>query len=289
MIVSKSANFYFFIQNLSEWHFSNRKDYNVLWREELGQFSPEEEVAIKRLKDVHLRYPFGKLYLGRYFFLDENPWVALEQEISQEDFNELRNIFSLLENKFNLFWEKELPLLLEWYKELTSKINDASLTEPLVNLLKIIFSTPPSESDIRISLLPSSPIHTGGGANIDKKNISLEISRYPLEEANHAMSLIWHETIHLCFQKQYFLPLVEAQFPNDRQKSDLVNEVAIRSLFPRGILGIRLFKNKPGNRLMNMTDPQQTTEILNLTKEYIDNKKIFDSEYIKRMTEILKI
>ena len=288
IIVNKLAVFYFFVQNLSEWHFSNRKDYNILWRGELGQFSSEEERAIKQLGEIHLQYPFGKPYLGRYFFLEENPWNALEQKISRGNFIILKDIFFLLEDKFNLFWEKETPLLLEWQRELNSKINNPSSIEPVVELLKIIFNTLPSESDIRISLLPSSPIHTGGGANIDSRNISLEISRYPLQEVNHAMSLVWHESIHLCFQKQHFFPLVLKEFPNDQQKVDLINEIAIRSLFPRGILGIQLFKNKSRYKLMNETDPQQTIEILNLAKEYVDNKKSFNKEYIKKIIEILK-
>lgn len=285
--INKLAVFYFFVQNLSEWHFSNRKDYNILWRGELGQFSSEEEGVIKQLGKIHLRYPFGKQYLGRYFFLEENPWGILEQKISLEDFIILKDIFSILENKFNIFWKREEPLLLAWQIELSSKINIPPLIAQVVELLKVIFNTSPSEVDIRVNLLPSSPTHTGGGTNIDSKNISLEISRYPLQQINHAMSLVWHESIHLCFQKQYFLPLISEEFPDDQQKVDLISEIAIRSLFPRGILGIRLFKNKPRPKLMNETSPQQTIEFLNLAKEYIDNKKSFDKEYVQKMSRIL--
>lgn len=289
IIINKSANFYFFIQNLSEWHFSNRKDYNVLWRNELGQFSPREEDALKQFKEIHLRYPFEKLYIGRYFFLEENIWPVLEQKLSKEDFIAIKNIFFLLQNKFNLLWNKELPLLLQWQKELNDKVNNPLLTESIVNSLEVAFNTPPSESEVKINLLPSSVEHTGGGANIDNKNISLEISRYPVEGVNHAIGIIWHETIHRCFQKQYFFPLVLKKFSNNRQKADLVNEVTVGALFPRGILGIRLLKNKPPYTLINQINSKQTVQILDLMKEYVDNKKYLDEKYIESIVEILRI
>ncbi|MEX0918753.1 MAG: hypothetical protein WDZ85_02180 [Candidatus Paceibacterota bacterium] len=289
IIVNKQANFYFFAQNLSEWHFSNRKDYNTLWRKELGKFSDDEELAIKHLKKIHLRYSFGKSYLGRHFFLEENPWFFLKTRMAQEDFITLKNIFSLLEDKFNLFWSKEAPLLLAWQKELANKADDHLMIENIIELLKIIFNTNPSTSEVAINLLPSSPVHTGGGANIDSKNITLEISRYPKQGTNHAMSLIWHEIIHLCFQEQYFSALVSEKLPNDRQKADLINEIAIRSLFPRGILGIRLFKEESRRKLIEETNPEQTVKIIDLAKEYVDDKKSFDNTYIEKILEILKI
>jgi len=289
LIINKSANFYFFIQNLSEWHFSNRKDYNVLWRKELGRFSPQEEDALKQLKEIHLKYPFGKLYLGHQFFIEKSPWAVLEQKLPQEDFINLKNIFSLLEKKFTLLWDKESPFLMQWRKELNDKINNPPFIESTVGLLKAIFNTLPSEREIMVYLLFSSPEHTGGGANIGGKNISLEISRYPIQDINKAIGIIWHETIHLCFQNQNFFPFVLKQLSNDRQKADLINEITIGSLFPRGILGIRLLKNKPPQKLIEGVNSEQTIKILNLVKEYIDNKKSLDERYIRILIEILGI
>jgi len=45
--ISKWANFYFFTQNLSEWHFSCRKEYNKNWRDVLSTFTPEQEKPSK--------------------------------------------------------------------------------------------------------------------------------------------------------------------------------------------------------------------------------------------------
>ena len=201
VIVNKWAVFYFFVQNLAEWHFSNRKDYNVLWRQEVGTFSAEEEVAIHKLKEIHQKYSFGKAYLGLDFFLEKDPWATLKQRMSVEDSEMLQEVFSSLENKFNVFWEKESPLLTEWQKKLNNELNNPSSADRVLEILKVLFNTSPTESGIAILLLPSSPKHTGGGANIGNKNITLEISRYPLEEECHEICLIWNEVIHLSYQK----------------------------------------------------------------------------------------
>jgi hypothetical protein len=40
---------------------------------------------------------------------------------------------------------------------------------------------------------------------------------------------------------------------------------------------------------MKNIDEKQTMKILNLTKEYIDNNRSFDLNYIKKIARILKI
>ena len=59
-------------------------------------------------------------------------------------------------------------------------------------------------------------------------------------------------------------------------------------MFPKGILGIRLLKNKPANKLMANISPEQTVEIINLTKKYVNDKKPLDDKYINTIAEILK-
>jgi hypothetical protein len=288
--VDKLSVFYFFIQNLAEWHFSNQRDYNTLWRKELGQFSPDEESAIKRFKEIHLRYSFGKLYLGKYFFLETDPWTILRQNLPKEDFAKLENIFSLLAGKFDLFWSKEIVYLNRWQKELDRNLNGFQLTKSIIDILKIIFNTSvENDAEVKIHLLSSSTNHTGGGASIGSHNITVEASRYSLKNVNHVIGIIWHETIHACFQNQYFFPLILERFSRDQKKIDLINEITIGSLFPRGILGMRLLKNRPVQTLLDGVTAEQTIKLLNLTKEYVNNPKPFDETYIQSVAEILKI
>lgn len=240
IVINKLASFYFFIQNLSEWHFSNRKNYNVLWRKELGQFSKEEEDALKKFKEIHLRYSFGKLYLGRQFFLEENPWIILKQKLSREDFVDLKNIFALLEKKYDGFYNKEFVLLEQWQTALQKELSNRSLIAEINTTLSRLYDTPPLLEDITVYLLPSSENYSGGtGGVIDNKSISLEISCHSLKEVNYAVGIIFHEIIHLYFEKQTFLRRVNEKYPNDPSAVNLFQEAVNSSLFPNGVLGVK--------------------------------------------------
>ena len=61
-IISKWGNFAFFVQNLSNWHFSCRQNYNLLWEKELGKLSPEEKRALETFKKVRSRFPSVKTF-----------------------------------------------------------------------------------------------------------------------------------------------------------------------------------------------------------------------------------
>lgn len=287
IIINKSAVFYFFIQNLSEWHFSNRKNYNVLWRKELAQFSIKEEDALRQLKEIHQKYPFGKLYLGRQFFLEENPWIILEKKLSSEDFINLKNIFSLLEEKFNKFYKKEIVLLKQWQTALQKELNNEDLTTSINMILGRLYDAPLFLKNINVYLLPSSENHSGGtGGIIDNKSINIEISRLPLKMAKHAAGIIFHEIIHLYFEKQSFLSKVSKRYPNDPDAANLIKEATASSLFPNGALGINFLNIKNG--LLNTKIPQEYTEkLLLLSNKYIKEDKPFDDEYIKTIYDLL--
>jgi len=78
-IISKWGNFYFFVQNLSEWHFSCRKNYNVLWQKELGILSPKEKKALKVFKKIRSNFPSGKTFFEQAFFTKKNPWNDIKK------------------------------------------------------------------------------------------------------------------------------------------------------------------------------------------------------------------
>jgi len=283
IIIDKWANFYFFVQNLSEWHFSNRKDYNILWRRELGPFSLEEESALSKFKEIHLRYPFGKPYLGRQFFLEENPWTVLKQKLLFEDFIGLKNIFSLLEKKFDTFYNKELALLEKWQNALQKELDNKNLITAINITLGKLYDVAPLSKDITIYLLPSSEVYSGGtGGIINDVSINLEISRFSSKKINHAIGIVWHEITHLYFERRSFLARVSKKYPNDADAVNLIKEAVNSSLFPNGALGIKFLNIKKG--LLNSKIPQRYTgKILALTNKYIEKDKSFDNKYIETM------
>ena len=288
IIISRWANFYFFVQNLSEWHFSNRKKYNILWRKELGVFSVEEEDILKQFREIRLKYPQSRSCFESAFFLSEDPFSKLSDILPTTQYQITKNTFLLLENKFNSLYAKDLPLLHSWQKALAEIANDEQFINTALTSLNSLFKTSIREKDIDIYLLFSTTEHTGGGANINNYSISVESSRYPLEKLNHVIGIIWHETIHLVFQNQYFYPLLMEYFSEDRQSADFINEVTIGALFPKGMMGIRLLKNKPTARLSPEFNIEQTTQTLNLIKEYLDQNKRLDEDYLKRLELIIK-
>lgn len=284
--VNKWAVFYFFVQNLSGWHFSNRKNYNILWRKELGWFSIEEEEALKQFKEIHIKYPFGKFYLGRQFFIGQDPWIALEKTISREDCDSLKNIFSLLDGKLQKLYKKESSLLISWQKIIHSKLSDKNSTKQINTTLSKLFNADPITKDIDIYLLPSSENMTGGsGGTVNNRSINLEISRYQQNSVNHAIGIIWHEVIHLYYERKYLLPLLSKMYSND-DSVKLVRETINSSLFPNGVLGIKFFKNKSVT-LNNKIPSEYTTKLLELTSLFVNKEKAFDEKYIKKLFSLV--
>lgn len=282
--VSKWANFYFFVQNLSEWHFSNRKSYNIFWRKRLGDFSKQEETALKEFKKIRLKYPDNKSCFEKSFFLSNNPLKELSLVLSSSEYKDIKNVFSVFRDKFQILYKKELPLLKQWQKKIDKEINNKKYKNKILISLNTLYKTSVKKKTISVYLLFSTPGGIGGGANIDDKNITLEISNYPLREIKEAIGIIWHEIVHLLFQYKYFHPLVRKYFLNNRQKFFPINEIVTASLFPEGVLGMKIFKNKLMTpRLFYGLDSSSINRVLILTKEYLDQKKYFDKEYIKKI------
>lgn len=282
-IINKWANFYFFIQNLSEWHFSNRRNYNQMWKKEFGPFSTKEKDALKKFKKIHLKYSFGKRYLGRPFFLRKNPWRDLKKQLLKIEFIDLKNIFSIFKPKFKMLYEKDLPLFIKWQKKLREKANNKVLIDLINKVLANLYNTSSLRKTIKVYLLFSSSTTFGGGANIDTKNVALEISRYPLKKIKSAIGCIWHEVIHTCFENYYFLPLLRKKFPKDQDAVDLVREITIRVVFfPGGILEKKILKISTPINEITKKYTQSLFSLRELVKKYIQKNKHFDKEYIEK-------
>lgn len=287
-IISKWANFYLFVSNLSEWHFSVRKNYNITWREEFGKFSDEEENAIKQFKEIRQNYNTSKTFFEEAFFIAKNPFDILQKHLPITEYDIIKQIFSTLESKFNILYNEDLLLLEKWQEELINKISNSSLTNSITNTLAMLYDISIPEKEVAIYILLSGAEQTGGGANIDNKSIILEVSRYPLEKINHALGIIWHEIIHLVFQGNFYKLLLTFS-PTDKKTADFINELVVSSLFPRGILGIRLLNTSPAIKLSSQINETQTINIINLTKIYIDQNKPFDNDFINKLNMLLKI
>lgn len=281
-IIKKWANFYFFLQNLSEWHFSNRKRYNIFWKRELGPFSKKEKEALKKFKKIHLKYGFGsrQSYLGSYFYLRKSPWKTLEEQLVRREAIILQEIFLIFQPKFNILWRKERPLLEKWKRKLQKEANKKSLIDPINDALCHFYHKTSPPNRIRVYLLLS-PVGIGGTANPGNYAITLEISRYPLEKINEALALAWHEVIHICYEKQYFLSLLNKKFPKpkDRKLKNLIQETTARAFFPYGLLGERFLKLQK--------DTAIPKSFFQLIEKYLALGKACDPDFITRASAVL--
>ena len=165
--VIRYANLYFFIQNLSEWHFSNRKTHNEVWRAALS-FSPEAEDCLRSFRKIHQRYPFGDKYLGRPFFLYKDPWPAVEL-LTGEGSAEIKNIFTTLELYFDTIYLTDETKLKQW-AEVISKLEFASNASYINNTLASFYGCTPYNEDCTVYLLLSTEKRNGGTAGTISSN-----------------------------------------------------------------------------------------------------------------------
>ncbi|MCR4276747.1 MAG: hypothetical protein NUV87_01310, partial [Candidatus Roizmanbacteria bacterium] len=75
---SKIGNFFFFITNLSEWHYSCRKNYNEEWIKILGNLTKQEKGNLRQVTRIMTAYGFKQIkpgiltYLGESFITSKN-------------------------------------------------------------------------------------------------------------------------------------------------------------------------------------------------------------------------
>ena len=159
-IISKWGNFYFFIQNLSEWHFSCRKKYNALWQKELGSLSLEEKQTLKVFKKIRSKYKPAKTCFEQAFFSVKNPWQLLTTTLNPTEYQNIRKIFITFQNKFEKFYHKEYPLLEQWQKLLEKTANKKILNQKITKILDNLYKTKFTNKNIIINVFCHCEEHT---------------------------------------------------------------------------------------------------------------------------------
>lgn len=284
--ISRYANLYFFIQNLSEWHFSNRKKHNEEWRNELS-FSKEADRCLQEFKKIHKKYPFGLKYLGRPFFLYDNPWPSVEALVGKKDSIKIKNIFSTLEPYFYTLYTKDEIILKKWATIIVRPefVEKASFIN---NTLANFYGCPPYDEHCTIYLLLSTKEKNGGtSGTIDNHSITLELSRTSIESEEQVLNILWHELIHLYFRNHTLYPLLKEYTKNNLKIMSKIDELVASSLLPNGLL--------KQNTLANINESQKpksfnarivSDNIINVQKliyPYLKEKKTMDAKLIQEL------
>lgn len=291
-VINKQANHYFFVQNLAEWHFSNRPKYNEIWIQKIGSLSKKEKASLNELEKIRKRYPESKSIFEKSFFLTEKPYENLEKELTKKEIQGVKKTMTLFENKFEVIFNEDLKLLEKWAEILRKGANNSARNQKVVEKLEIFYKSP-LKTDKTVTcylLLNPEKISLGGGANIDKESITTELSHFSFQHADYVSSHKWHETVHLVFEGDYFIPFLKKYLKNDSERVSMLKELINSSFFPRGILGNEIFKQKLAGSLYYRfpTSKNQTEQILSLSKDYLDNKKNIDIEYLDKLSLYLK-
>ncbi|MCX6808166.1 MAG: hypothetical protein NTW50_00670 [Candidatus Berkelbacteria bacterium] len=111
-IISKESNHFFFVQNLAQWHFSCRSEYNQVWLEKVGSLSDPEKDALAGFAEVLKKYDFDQIdnpkaanaydFFMRFSDLeDRRPFSEAEIDIYMQAMETLRS-------KFETIWIDEV-------------------------------------------------------------------------------------------------------------------------------------------------------------------------------------
>ncbi len=283
--ISYWANFYFFVQNLAVWHKSCRPAYNQHWRSILSPFTNEQEKMLLLFQKLRQQYPDTKSPLEHCFFKTTSPLECLNQFFPIAESAVIKHVFTILQESFTIVYKQELSKLNDWKNCLAMRLTDDTNTDNIYSILQQLYQTSP-KGRVHVFLLLSSPNHTGGGTNIDHASISLELSQQPLDQYVHPLGILWHETIHLRFEKKHIHPLVRKHFSVSDQWSRLT-EIAIASLFPRGLLTQKFFNQPLTERLCGYT-PIVSKQLFDLMAQYVNNQRSLDLEYFQQINLLIK-
>ena len=287
--ILRYANFYFFIQNLSEWHFSNRKGHNEVWHNEL-HFSDEAESCIHEFKKIHQQYSFGDKYLGRPFFLYKDPWSAVELLVGKDECIKIKNIFAILESYFDTVYVKDETMLKKWRVIIAEPafVTNASYIN---NTLANFYGCAPYNEDCTIYLLLSTEKKNGGTAGTISNNaITLELSRTSIKLEKHMSNVLWHELIHLYFKDCIFYPLLEKCTNSNWEIMGKIDELVASSLLPNGLLKQNILtstgKLRAPEYFNTRVDSEKIMNVQQLIYPYLQKKKIVDTNLAQELCKI---
>lgn len=313
---SRLDNLYFFVSNLTEFHFSCRKHFNVDWILATGPLDQKEKKAIKNIKPIFEKYGFviknnKSLYLGKYFYChdDKEKFDSLKKYLLPEEYEIMDDSFSVIEGRFNKIYNKKL--LENWKLAIEKEVSSEKFLK-LFNFSQRFFNATKASSVINVHLLmsPSMTWSASGNANLGNKDITLEVPVFNLtkEQIELAVCILLHELSHIWFENGSNFKIVKKlsgdNFP-------LIKEILIDSVSPSGFPAQKYSKDSnPFKRFLfhNLADGFKAYENFINNKEvdeqklsayvgwliyplmahyYTDDKKL-DKEFIKTITETIK-
>jgi len=207
----KTSSLFHFIENLSEWHYSCRLGDNKKWLLQTGDLTPEEQDALGKMRLLLQKYDYGEKFLGVPFITisEERIWEEIKKWVEPNECTSLQTIFQIFTPRFKIIWQKEEPKLQVWKKRL-EELNNQGSRDNQINDLETFFNIEVQSKIVKVCLLVNASEKGGGGnANTGEEVITLDCSSMNIELAKRLYSTLWHETIHLVFEKEQLNPFLK--------------------------------------------------------------------------------
>lgn len=213
--ISKTANLFFFISNLAEWHFSNDHQCNIKWIELTGPLNKQEISALDEIRPILKKYGFvyknkddiwrqNSQYLGNIFFIHNNKqaWEETKKLVSDGEFLIIKNSFTLFGPRFNKIWESHInhTRTLNCLKKSLNNANSQELYKELRNLFNIGL-----HNNSITAIILFTPFHneeTGAGTALNSNYITLNlpILNEKSWQFDYTIGVFFHEISHILFR-----------------------------------------------------------------------------------------
>lgn len=241
--ISKLANLFFFVDNLSEWNIYCRKNYNEEWVNQLGGLNKKEKTTLANYQSLMQKHEKNNLpkKIRNIFYNDGNKEIdnktrkRVKTLLFTKDSDIVLNAIDVLYLKFQMAWAKYQPILsqnkeiiLKSFKDIKNDFNSI-----FSNLAKFYGKKIRDQSsDVYLIISPIEKYQ--GGKAIDKNKISIEINKLDYENKNQLIGfwfLVVHEIIHANFEDQKYKEWIK-QFI-ERQpllKSKIIEKYGTKSI-----------------------------------------------------------
>jgi hypothetical protein len=314
--ITKTGNLFHFISNLVDWHFSVRSSYKKYWLKKTGNLTSEDKIWLNKAKVLFQEHGFSSNNNWSTVLLrrpEDDLWQVAEERFGKKDTDRFREIHDYFLPRFEKIWPAEKKLLSSWENKLQESLGTYTPNALLDDLNTLFGVVPDFSNDIKVILLLSSPASMGGGANVGKGGITLEISNMQLEKTKEVWLLFWHELIHVYWErnneymnmiKNYLDKTNITSFSKNIPAKVVIKEAVMESLIPYGFLAQRHFSFKSkAHTLKKLQDyvgkkrlensmsywrRYSLIKMLDIAKEYVEKKKPIDKNYLNKVAQALE-
>jgi DNA-directed RNA polymerase subunit F len=214
-IVSKSANFFFFVDNISEWNIYCRKSYNKEWIKQFGKLNLEEKKVLKDFKILMQKYESDGVYknIRNIFYEKQNDieqiLKKLEKTIKKEELNLIEKTFNIFSPRFEKIWKIYESMLFNTVRDVLKDYKGISRKLDFIYFnLSNFYGVDHKKEYLCTVFFIICPIKKQqGGKMINEEKIAIEYNELNSKNRNQIKNLwflIFHELIHARFENKKY-------------------------------------------------------------------------------------